>query len=187
MNTINGRTIRDELKHNFKFKFAIVLLGSIDLYKTFRRRFNLNFVYRHHSKLTKGYSSKNHLSKSCTALHSYDDGVEITSSEDNTIRIQIKYDDSVPTSALPFTKLPTNVCYENAGITRVSTDFSDNFRFNEKPIDVPEEFERNARLRVREQSKAHGRKKVATSVRQLNPLEEFLQVSFWKLTMTNNL
>ncbi len=127
----------------------------------------------------KGHHSKNQLSKSCTALHNYDDGIEITSSEDNTIRIQIKYDDDVPTNT--HTKLPTNVCCDNTGITTVTTNFNDSFRFNEKPIDVPEDFERNARIRIRDQSKAHARKKIATSVRHLNPLEEFLQVSKSKI------
>lgn len=103
--------------------------------------------------------------------------MEITSSEDNTIRIQIKYDADVPSNTHSFSKLP--ISCDNTGITRVLTNCSENFRFNEKAIDVPEDFERNAQLRVKEQSnKGHARKKVATSVRQLHPLEEFLQVSF---------
>lgn len=57
------------------------------------------------------------------------------------------------------------------------TNFNENFWFNEKPIDVPDDFEWNAQIRVKDQSKAHVRKKVATSFRHLNPLEEFLQVS----------
>lgn len=167
------------VKHNFppchKHRFDSNIIHS----KFYRLNFHFNFLCSHHSKPANGHPSKSHLSKSCTALHSYEDGVEITSSEDNTIRIQIKYDEFVPTYSYP--KLPTNVRCDNTGISRrVTTNFSDNFRFNEKPIDVPEDFERNARLRVREQSKGRGRKKFATSIRHLNPLEEFLQVSFWQ-------
>lgn len=105
------------------------------------------------------------------------EGIEITSSEDNKIRIQIKYVDDVPANAHPFTKVPTNIGCDNAGITRVATSFSGNVSFNEKPIDVPDDFEWNAQLRAKDYIKPH-RKKVTTSVRHLNPLKEFLQVSF---------
>jgi len=83
----------------------------------------------------------------------------------------------VPDYAYPFTNLASNNCFDNKAITRISSNFNEHYQFNEKPIDVPEDFERNAQLRYKDQSKNHLRKKVATSVRHLNPLEEFLQVS----------
>lgn len=148
------------------------------LKKTLISLLNLFSEYQHQNfQSSTGCRTKSQLSKSCTALQNYKDGIEITSTDDNKIRIQIKYDDNVPDYTYPFTNVTSNNCYDDRGRNRISTNFNEHYRFNEKAIDVPEDFERNAQLRFKEQSKTHLRKKVATSVRHLNPLEEFLQVS----------
>ncbi|KAJ6638363.1 hypothetical protein Bhyg_11098, partial [Pseudolycoriella hygida] len=84
------------------------------------------------------------LSKSCIALHNYEDGIEITSSEDNKIRIQIKYDDDSSVNTPSVEKLPSNISCDNTGVTRVTTNFNGNCHFNEKAIDVPDNFHWNA-------------------------------------------
>lgn len=125
----------------------------------------------------------------------------MATAKDNRIIIQIKYDEDKPNKSIfqppipsrrnidvrPKSLAPVGSSDRN-GVTRFSTsnvsDICDDGRrhpkrpYNERPIDVPADFEREAYTRVLKHNQSPLRRKIKTPLRHLNPtLEDFLQVS----------
>lgn len=105
--------------------------------------------------------------------------------DNNKIIIQIKYDDNDNNTKEINHKIsyPTQICSsDKSGITRISTGNGtqtiDQPKYNERPIDVPADFEREAYARAITHNKSPLRRKVKPPIRHLNPtLEDFLAVS----------
>lgn len=128
----------------------------------------------------------------------------VATANDNRIIIQIKYDEDKPNQSIirppiparraidlrpkslaPISKVSSS---DRNGVTRFSTydvsDVCDDGRrhpkrpYNERPIDVPADFEREAYTRVLKHNQSPLRRKIKAPLRHLNPtLEDFLQVS----------
>lgn len=98
---------------------------------------------------------------------------------DNKISILVSYDE-------PDYLANRLTSSDRNGVTRFSTYGSNtSVKYNEKPIDVPVDFERDAYARVAKHNRGPIRRKLRAPVRHLSPtLEDFLQV---KLISINNI